>query len=106
MSLFSLVAATASKEVKLADAVWKAADHGKDGAVVSDVQSSSANDGECVTKSFVVPCSFKFPSDTKFPSDVLARKYTHLLLRPQTLIFWHQEKCDMCLDGGGGVTPM
>ena len=50
---------------KLAEAAWKAVDHGKDEVVVSDVLSSSANDGECVTKSFVVLVP-KFLSDTKF----------------------------------------
>ena len=35
--------------------IWKAADHGKDEVVMSDVLSSSANDGECVMKSFLVP---------------------------------------------------
>ena len=44
--LFPLVAATTSKEVQLVDAAWKAADHGKDEVVVSDVLSSRANDGE------------------------------------------------------------
>ena len=48
------------QQAKLADAAWKAADHGKDEVVVSDVLSSSVNDGECVTKSFVVPV-LKFP---------------------------------------------
>ena len=37
----------------------------------------SVNDGECVTKSFVVPVP-KFSSDTKFPCDVLILKYTLL----------------------------
>ena len=62
----------------MADAAWKAADHGKDGVVVSNVLSSSANDGECVLKSFVVPVP-KFPPDTKIPPDVLTLKYTLLL---------------------------
>ena len=53
---------------KLADAAWKAADHGKDEVVMSDVLSSSSNDGECVMISFVVPVP-KFPSDKKFLSD-------------------------------------
>ena len=63
---------------KLADAAWKVAIHGKDEVVVSDVLSSSANDKECMTKSFVVPVS-KFPSGIKFSSDVLIMKYTLLL---------------------------
>ena len=57
------------------------ADHGKNGVVVSDILSSSANDGECVTKSFVVPVP-KFSSEVKFSPDVLTPKYTLLLLRP------------------------
>ena len=78
------------QQAKLADAVWKAANHGKDEVVVSDVLSSSANDGECMTKSFVVPVP-KFLSDTKFPSDRCADmtlKCTPLFLRPQTPVFW------------------
>ena len=66
------------QQAKLVDAAWKAADHGKDEVVVSEVLSSSTNDGECMTKSFVTPVP-KFPSDTKFPSDVLALKYILLL---------------------------
>ena len=42
-------------QAKLVDATSKAADHGTDKVVVSDVLSSSVNDGGCVTKSFVVP---------------------------------------------------
>ena len=42
--------------------------HGKDEVIVSDIMSSSAYDGECVTKSFVVPVP-KFPSNAKFQSD-------------------------------------
>ena len=38
----------------MVDAAWKAADHGKDEVVVSDVLSFSANDDEGVTKSFIV----------------------------------------------------
>ena len=85
---------------KLADAAWKVVNHGKDEVVMSGVLSSSASDGECVTKSFVVPVP-KFPSDMKFPSDVLTLKYTLLFLKPQTPVFWHQKKCDLCSDGGG-----
>ena len=51
MLRFSLVAVTAAK--KLADAAWKAVSHGKDKVVVSDGLSSSANDNEYVTESFV-----------------------------------------------------
>ena len=43
---------------KLADAAWKLVDHGKD-----EVVASSANDGEYVTKSFVVQVP-NFPSTT------------------------------------------
>ena len=70
--MFSLIATTSASKV---DAAWKAADHCKDGVVVSDLLSSSANDGECMTKRFVVPVP-------KFPSDVLTLKYTLLILRP------------------------
>ena len=69
----------------MADAAWKAADHGKDEVIVSDVLSSSANDlwndGECMMKSFIVPVP-KFPSDMKIPcdmkflTDALTQKYT------------------------------
>ena len=64
------------QQAKLEDAAWKAANHGKDEVVVSDVLSSSANDGECMTKSFVVPVP-KFLSDTKFPSDRYADTEMH-----------------------------
>ena len=43
---------------KLADAAWKVADHGMDEVVVS-----SANDGECMTKKFIVRVP-KFPPST------------------------------------------
>ena len=56
------------QQAMLADAAWKVANRGKDEVVVLDVLSSSANDSECMTKSFVVPIP-KFLSDTKFPSD-------------------------------------
>ena len=91
------------QQAKLADAAWKAANHGKDKVVVSDVLSSSANDGECMSKSFVVPV-LKFLSDTKFLSDWCADNEMHT-----TPVFWHQKKCDLCSDGEGwegGVTPM
>ena len=88
------------QEKKLADAAWKEADHGKDQVVVSDVLSSSANDGERVMKCFVVQVP-KFLSENKFPSDVLTLKYILLLLRPQTPVFWHQKKSRLCSDGGG-----
>ena len=89
------------KAKRLADAAWKAADHAKDEVVVSDVLSSSANDGKCVTKSFVVPVP-KFLSDTKFPSDVLTLRYTLWFLMPQTPVFWHQKKSAVCVRMGGG----
>ena len=77
------------------------ADHNKGKMVVSAVRSSSVNDDECLMKSFIVPVP-KFPSDTKFLSDVLTVKYTLLFLRPQTPVFQHQNRCDLCSDGGGG----
>ena len=78
---------------KLADAAWKAADHGKDEVVVSDVLSSSANGDECVMISFIVPVP-------KFPSDVLTLKYTLLLLRQQTLQYSGVRKSAICVRMG------
>ena len=43
------------QQAKFVDAAWKVTDHGKDEVVVSDDLSSSVNNGECVTKSFIVP---------------------------------------------------
>ena len=57
---------------KFADAAWKAAYHGKNEVVVSDVLSSSANDSECM-RDEKLRCSLvpKFPPDTKFPCDMI-----------------------------------
>ena len=56
---------------KLADTAGKMDDHGKEVVGVSEVLCSSANDGEFVTKIFVVPV-------LKFLSDVKKLKYTFL----------------------------
>ena len=78
------------------------ADCGKKKVVVSDAGSSSANDGEYVTRSFNVPVT-KLPSETKYPSDMLTLNYTLLDLRPQTLVLWHQKTCNLFSNGGGGM---
>ena len=90
------------KQAKLADAAWKAVDHGKDKMVVSSVLSSRANAGECMTKSFIDPAP-KFQADTKFLSDnnVLKMKYT-VFLRPQSPVLWDQKKVWFVFEWGRG----
>ena len=88
------------QQAKLADAAWKAADHGKHEVDMSDVLSSSANKGECVTKNFIVPVP-KFPSDTKLSSDVLTLKYTLLRCCTNSSIV-ASEKSVICVRMGEG----
>ena len=52
---------TASEEVQIADTAWKVTDHGKDDVVVSDILSSSANDGARVRDEKLHCSSSKIP---------------------------------------------
>ena len=42
----------------------------------------------------------------KAADHVLILKYTLLFSRPQTPVFWHQKKSEICVQMGEGVTPM
>ena len=99
----------ALQQEKLVNAARKVADRGKDEVVVPAILFFSANNGECVTKSLIVPVlkfqsdmkflsNTKFPFATKFSSDVLTLNDT--LFKATNSGIVASEKSAICVQMG------